>query len=178
VLEPALGQDANAFVVDGATARRLHLRTISDLAAVADRLSFGGPPECPMRRLCLQGLADVYGVEFETVLTLDAGGAATHEALRAGHVDVALLFTTDPLIEELDLVQLIDDRGWQPAEHIVPVVRTEIVDRWGDDVVDVIDGVSARLTTENVRRLDRAVAEHTDAELSVTVASWWAEVGS
>ena len=33
-----------------------------------------------------------------------------------------------------DLVALDDDRGLQPAENVTPLVRTEVVDRWGADV--------------------------------------------
>ena len=42
--------------------------------AVADELTFGGPPECPARPLCLVGLQDRYGL-VRRVVTLDAGGA-------------------------------------------------------------------------------------------------------
>ena len=49
-------QDANAFVVTSATAERFGLRTLSDVAKVDQDLTFGGPPECPSRPLCLLGL--------------------------------------------------------------------------------------------------------------------------
>ena len=55
-LAPAPAQDANAFVVTRRTAVREHLRRLSDLAAVAPQLTFGGPPECPSRPQCLAGL--------------------------------------------------------------------------------------------------------------------------
>src|SRR5207253_7225005 len=54
-LEPAPAQDANVIVVKHATADRFRLRAVSDLVAVAPRLVFGGPPECPSRPLCLLG---------------------------------------------------------------------------------------------------------------------------
>ena len=66
--------------------------------AVASQLTFGGPPECATRPLCLVGLRKVYGVRFEEFVPLDAGGPLTRQALRTGNVDVALLFTTDPAI--------------------------------------------------------------------------------
>ena len=48
---PAAAQDANAIVVTAATAARYDLRSIADLARVAPRLVFGGPPECPRPQL-------------------------------------------------------------------------------------------------------------------------------
>ena len=158
VLGEAPAQDANAFVVTAATAERLGLEQVSDLAAVAPELVFGGPPECPTRRLCLDGLDDVYGARFREFVALDAGGPLTHQALVDGSVDVALLFTTDPAIEALGLVELADDRHLQPAENITPIVRAELVRRHGQELVEVIDSISAELTTARVRDLNADVA--------------------
>lgn len=176
-LEAAPAQDANTFVVTAATAQRLGVTALSELAAEAGELTFGGPAECASRRLCLVGLDDVYGLQFGEFVALDAGGALTHQALLQGDVDVALLFSTDPLIAARDLVELVDDRGLQPAENITPLLRTEIVDRWGDGVVTVIDGASAELTTSAVRTLNEA-AGTPDADVGSVVAAWWSEVSS
>ena len=82
---PAPAQDANAIVVTAATAARYGLRSITDLAKVAPRLAFGGPPECPGRAYCLPGLKRVYGLRFKAFSPLDAGGPLTLQAL-AGRV--------------------------------------------------------------------------------------------
>ena len=157
-LEPAPAQDANAVVVTTELADRYDLDEVSDLQAVAPRLTLGGPPECPTRPFCLEGLERVYGLEFESFLPLDAGGPLTHQALDGGHVDVAVLFTTDPKIDTPGLVLLDDDRRLQPAENVVPLVRAEIVERWGTDLERLVDGVSARLTTNDLRALNARVA--------------------
>jgi osmoprotectant transport system substrate-binding protein len=174
-LAAAPAQDANTFVVTQSTATRLHLTTLSDLRGVAGQLKFGGPPECPKRPLCLAGLANTYGATFGAVLALDAGGPLTREALKDGLVDVALMFTTDPAITEDGFVELADDRGLQPAESITPLVRTEIVDHWGPDVVRAIDAVSARLTTAAVRDLNSAAGQ-AGADVAAVAAAWWTEV--
>src|SRR5262244_2800766 len=80
---PAAAQDGNAIVVTAATAARYRLRTISDLARVAPRLVFGGPPECPERPYCLPGLRLTYGLRFREFVPLDAGGPLTRQALVA-----------------------------------------------------------------------------------------------
>jgi osmoprotectant transport system substrate-binding protein len=176
-LAGAPAQDANTFVVTPSTASRLHLQKLSDLQAVADQLTFGGPPECPTRLLCLAGLSATYSVKFRDFVTLDAGGPLTRGALKEGLVDVALMFTTDPAIADDGLVQLDDDRGLEPAENITPLVRTELVDRWGSDLVGVIDAVSARLTIAAVRELN-AAARAADADMAAVAAAWWKEVRS
>ena len=143
---PSAAQDANVIVVTAATAARYGLRSIADLARVAPRLVFGGPPECPERAYCLLGLKQVYGLRFRVFIPLDAGGPLTLQALEAGYIGVALLFSTDPAITADHLVVLADDRGLQPAENVVPLVRRDVVARYGPRLVAVLDTVSARLT--------------------------------
>ena len=66
LLEPAEADSVNTFVVTSETAEEHGLETVSDLADVDAALVLGGPPECPERPLCLQGLIEVYGLEFDT----------------------------------------------------------------------------------------------------------------
>jgi osmoprotectant transport system substrate-binding protein len=154
---PAAAQDANVIVVTAATAARYDLRSIADLARVAPRLVFGGPPECPGRAYCLPGLRRTYGLHFRAFIPLDAGGPLTLQALNAGNVDVALLFSTNPSIGAGHLVVLADDRGLQPAENITPLVRRDVVARYGAGVVAVLNTVSARLDTGSLRAMDALV---------------------
>jgi osmoprotectant transport system substrate-binding protein len=154
---PSAAQDANVIVVTAATAARYGLRSVADLAQVAPRLAFGGPPECPERIYCLLGLKQVYGLRFRVFIALDAGGPLTLQALQAGDIGVALLFSTDPAITTDHLVVLADDRGLQPAENVVPLVRRDVVARYGPRLLTVLDAVSARLSTISLRALDARV---------------------
>ena len=88
---------------------------------------------------------------------LDAGGPLTLQALEAGDIGVALLFSTDPAITAEHLVVLADDRGLQPAENVVPLVRRDVVARYGPRLLAALDTVSARLTTGSLRALDAQV---------------------
>jgi osmoprotectant transport system substrate-binding protein len=169
-LAPAPAQDANAIVVTAGLAEDLGLATISDLRDVAPQLVFGGPPGCPERPLCLGGLQSTYGLSFESFMPLDVGGPLTHQALDGKHIDVALLFSTDPRLADDDLVVLADDRSLQPAENVTPLVRTEVVARGGDTLVEAVDAVSARLTTDGLRALNAEVAAGTP---SARVAAGW-----
>ena len=81
-------QDKNAYVVTAETAEEFSLTSVSDLQPVAGEMIFGGPPECPERPLCLQGLQDVYGLEFAEFVPLDVGGPITIAALEGGEIDV------------------------------------------------------------------------------------------
>ncbi|MCW2906677.1 MAG: L-proline glycine betaine binding transporter protein ProX [Actinomycetia bacterium] len=168
---PAPAQDTNAIVVTAATAARYDLRSIADLARVAPRLVFGGPPECPGRPYCLPGLARTYGVHFREFIPLDAGGPLTLQALDAGYVNAALLFSTNPGITARHLVVLADDRGLQPAENITPLIRRAVVARYGTGLVAVLNRVSARLDTGSLRAMDALV--QLDGQAPRRVARSW-----
>ncbi len=55
------------------------------------------------------------------------------------------------------LVVLADDRGRQRADDIVPLVRGDVVARYGPRLLAVLDTVSARLTTGSLRALGARV---------------------
>jgi osmoprotectant transport system substrate-binding protein len=168
---PAAAQDGNAIVVTAATAARYRLRTISDLAQVASRLVFGGPPECVERADCLPGLRLVYGLRFREFVPLDADGPLTRQALAAGDISVALLFTSDPTITAQHLVVLADNRGLQPAENVVPVLWRATASRYGPGLIDALNAVSARLSTAVLASLDGQV--QFDGRAPQAVAAAW-----
>ncbi|HET7846353.1 MAG TPA: ABC transporter substrate-binding protein [Acidimicrobiia bacterium] len=155
LLQYSPAQDKNAYVVTAETAEELGLTTVSDLQPVAGDLIFGGPPECPERPLCLQGLEDLYGLEFAEFKSLDAAGPITIAALEGGEIDVALLFSTQGIIAEKGWVSLEDDQGLNPAENLVPAIRTEVVDAYGDDLVALLESYSEALTTEDLTELNK-----------------------
>lgn len=150
LLTPSPAQDTNQFVANAETAERFNLTTMSSLAPVAGQLTFGGPPECPQRPLCILGLHRTYGIIFDDFRPLDVGGPQTVAALRADDVQIGLLFSTDPSIGQNGFIPLTDDKHLQNAENLTPVIRTE---KANDDVRRLLDAVSAQLSTNNVTEL-------------------------
>jgi osmoprotectant transport system substrate-binding protein len=83
---------------------------------------------------------------------------------------VGLLFSTDPAIRDDDLVVLRDDRRLQPSENVTPLVRADVVGRWGPGVVAALDGVSGGLTTTELRAMNARVAA--GAEPAAVAVAW------
>ena len=148
-------QDKNAFVVTAETASQHDLTTVSDLEPVADELIFGGPPECPERPLCLPGLQEVYGITFSEFTPLDDAGPITIAALEGGEIDVALLFSTQGIIAANGWLALEDDQGLNPAENVVPAIRMDVVEAYGDELVALLESYTAALTTEDLTELNK-----------------------
>jgi osmoprotectant transport system substrate-binding protein len=157
VLDYAPAVDVNGFVVTKATADKYKLTRISDLAPVAKDLVIGGPPECPNREFCLQGLDKTYGLKFKDFKALDVGGPLTVAALKGNQIDLAVLFTTDAVIQAESFVLLRDDKNLQLADNIAPVVRNDVLSKAPADFKTLLNGVSKVLTTEELTGLNRKV---------------------
>ncbi len=160
--------DTNAFVVTTETADEYGMVTMSDLGEVASELILGAPAECPERPFCLPGLDETYGAVFADFKPLEYG-AATAQALSAGAIDVALLFSTDALIEENSFVLLDDDKGLQSADNITPLVTSE----FAGDVADILNPLSQALTTDEMTAFNARVS--IDAEDPADVAREYLE---
>jgi osmoprotectant transport system substrate-binding protein len=166
----APAQNRNGFVITGDMARTRRLRHLSDLQPIARQLILGGPPECPDRPLCLGGLREVYGLDFKHFEPM-ASRQVTADALEAGEISVGMLETTDGNLAGRDLVQLKDDRKLQPAENIVPMLRTQLIAAYGPPLVRLIDAVTAQLTTEDLIDMNQRVER--DGAKSAGVAADW-----
>jgi osmoprotectant transport system substrate-binding protein len=123
-------------------------------APVAEQLTLGGPPECPKRPFCIPGLKETYGIEFADFKALDVGGPLTVKALENGQIDVGLLFSTSSVIGDRGWVVLEDDKNLQQAENITPIVNQEASD---PAIAELLNPVSAALTTENITELNGRV---------------------
>jgi osmoprotectant transport system substrate-binding protein len=171
VLDYAPAQDKNGFVVTADTADEYGLSKVSDLAAENGNLVLGGPPECPERDFCLIGLGDVYGLDFKSFQPLDVGGPLTVAALDGGEIDVGLLFTSDGVIAAKGYVLLEDDELLQPADNIVPVIRTETLDQYDNALSDLLNEVAAEITTAELSELNKRFG--LDAEDADALAREW-----
>jgi osmoprotectant transport system substrate-binding protein len=169
VFEPAPGEDKNVFVVTGDFASENGAATVSDLAD-AGQIVLGGPPECEDRSTCYAGLVETYGLSnlsFESIQE----GAARVAALESGEIQVALLFSTQPVITEKGFVALEGTEEIIAPENVVPVVSNEVVEAYGDDFADLINSVSAGITTDVLLDLNGRV--EIDAENPEDVATAW-----
>ena len=122
---------------------------------IASKLVLGGPPECPTRPYCEIGLSKTYGLHFKSFKPLDAGGPLTVAALKSGSIQVGLLFTTTGAIAGNGWVLLKDDKSLQPADNVTPVLNNKITTAYGAALKTLVNGVSAKITTEVLTDLNK-----------------------
>jgi osmoprotectant transport system substrate-binding protein len=172
VLGFAPAVDRNVFVVTKATSDRHNLKRMSDLTPVATQLSLGGPAECPQRPFCAPGVERVYNAKFKEFKPLDSGGNLTVQALESGQIDVALLFSSDPVIVQKGFVALEDDKGLQLADNVAPVVRNDVISKSpSGEIQRLFDSVNQKLTTQELLDLNKGV--RLDRKEPKDVAAAW-----
>jgi osmoprotectant transport system substrate-binding protein len=134
-------------------------------ATIASTFVFGSPPDCATNKFCAIGLKNVYGIVFKEIKSLDFGGPETVAALKSGAIQVGELFSTS--VYDPDFQVLVDDKHLEAADNITPVIRTAVDT---PDVTTLLNGVSAKLTTDNMLALNKMVdIDHQDpAEVAMT----------
>lgn len=152
---PSPAVDTNAFVVTAETAREHGLAAISDLAGKEGELTLGGPPDCETNPFCIPGLQRVYGIDFSNSFTSLDAGSVTVQALERSAIDVAILFSTSGIIADKGWVLLEDDREMLAADNVVPVVSADLHEAYGDDLRQLVDSISAALTTAALTDMNR-----------------------
>jgi osmoprotectant transport system substrate-binding protein len=168
-LEQSPAEDKDGWAVTKETADQYGLAKVSDLKGKAGQLVVGGPPELKTRPAGLPGLKKVYGIEdFKEFKALDAGGPLTASALSKGDIDVGRVFTTQGIIADEGWVVLEEDKPLQPAQNVVPIGRK---DAMTDQVTQTLNALSAKITTEELTKLNKLV--DVDKEDPETVASEW-----
>jgi len=162
VLDQAAATDQDSYNVTADFASANSLVSLADLAGVSD-LKLGGNAELEERPYGPAGLQDVYGA----TVSFTATGDTTVDALVAGTINIANVYSADPRIQTENLVSLTDPEGLFLASNVVPLVNADIA----DSIADVINAVSAKLTPEGLVALN--VQSTVDKMSSDDIASAW-----
>ena len=155
-LEPAKAEDANAFAVTQDFSQKNKVTSLSDLGKLGKPIALAAAPDCPDRPDCQKGLESVYGIKISKFEPLGFGTPQTKNALTEDEVQVGQVGTSDGQIDQLKLVVLEDDKNWQNAENLVPVLSTKFLDA-NPDAESTLNKLSAVLTTNDLKTLNAKV---------------------
>jgi osmoprotectant transport system substrate-binding protein len=181
---PGLGfEDTFAMVVRGDDARRLGLRTISDvvrvqnagLSATPEKNADSGRDDKSLPGISrlgvgyefaerpdgLRGLSAAYGLHFSgEPRTMELG--LLYRSLAAKQVDIVAGNSTDGAIKALDFVALEDDKHYFPPYEAVPLVREESLRRWPQIGV-AMERLAGKVSADEMRAMNLAVdGQHRD----------------
>jgi len=168
VLDTAPADDAAAFVVTDEYADQHQVASIGELGYLAKDITIGAGADFDDRRYGPAGLLSAYGLTGFATRTI-IGDLPIVSDLLTGAVEVAVIPSSSPSIERNALRVLADPKGLITAQNIVPLVNDAA---YTDDVRSLVDGVSEKLTTEELRSLNASATE-TATPAPETIAKAW-----
>lgn len=167
VLDYAEAQDGDSYNVTSEFSAENGVTSLADLAGYDGTITIGGNAELESRPYGPAGLSEFYGVDVGFVAIGDSGGPLTKDAIRDGTITMGDIYSADPDLASGDFITLEDPEGMILAQNVVPLVRADIA----DEISDVINAVSAQLSTEDLIALNASsVVDQLDA---ATIATDW-----
>jgi osmoprotectant transport system substrate-binding protein len=148
--------DSNALAVLPSYARANRLHAIADLRRVPSAV-IGALPEFRTRFEGSVGLRALYGVSLavKPLVFMDR-----YPALDQHRVQVLAVFTTEGQLAAGRYKVLSDPRRLFAFQNLAPVIRTDLVRKYGARLVRPLNQLSARLTTKVMRAMNAAVDLH------------------
>jgi osmoprotectant transport system permease protein len=152
---PPLGfENTYAIAVRPETAREYNLKTLSDLARAAPRLTAGFTPDFIGRDDGLPGLRKAYGINPREVRSLLQ--AVKYQALATGAVDLVDGYSTDGMLSRYDLVVLADDRRFFPPYEAAFLAGPSLL-RDAPAAADILARLSGTLDEPLMRLLNQKI---------------------
>jgi glycine betaine/choline ABC-type transport system substrate-binding protein len=153
---PAPYSSANALGTLTSTAKKLGVKTISDLKGKSQDLSLYGAPECRQRIDCLLGLEKDYGLKFKSFTPVDIG--LRYQVLDKGQADLSILFTSDAQLANTNKYTLLkDDKHVLTPGYPMFITTPKIVKQAGPDFEKTIEAVNKPLDLQTIRELNARV---------------------
>ncbi|MFC2641736.1 MAG: ABC transporter substrate-binding protein [Propionibacterium acidifaciens] len=167
VLDAAEASDQDSYTVTRATADEYSLGSIGDLGRIGGTVTMAANSEFATRPYGTDGVRAAYGVDITVLGVEDSGGPLTVKALTEGQAQAADIYTADPAVEQNDLVVLTDPQNLILPQRVTPLVSSRI----DAAAAEAIGGVNARLTTDELRGLNRRST--VDQRSSADIARDW-----
>ncbi len=153
-LEPLGFNNTYALAIRKELAEELDVKTYSDLAKHASKLSFGADPEFFERGDGYDALIAEYDTEFAKQVNIDPD--LMYLAAKDAEIDVITAFSSDARIKQYDLVVLEDDKKFFPPYYAAPIIRQAVLDA-NPDLADTLNKLADTLDDERMQELNAQV---------------------
>jgi osmoprotectant transport system substrate-binding protein len=154
ILQPTPFQDADGLAVLKAFATSKGLTTVDDMSKLGS-FTYGGPPENATRYQGVVGLKQAYGLTKIQFKPLTIG--SQYQALNQKKIESIAIFTTDGQLASGKYTVLKDTKGIFGFQQVVPVVSKKVLAAEGPAFAQVLNAVSAKLTTDAIVAMNKAV---------------------
>lgn len=155
-LDYAQANDSQGLVIRTEVAKKLGIKTISDLQKHAQELRFASQGEFDQRDDGLPGLKKIYG-DFAWKSSKVYDNSLKYNILDNNKADVTPAYTTEGQLVNTDKYTLLkDDKNFWPPYNLAPVIRDKTLKKY-PEVKGILNQVTKTLTTKTVTKLNAQV---------------------
>lgn len=163
-------EDYLTFAVTPDTATKYQLKTLSDLAKVADQLELGADSSWMERSDVYKLLTNTYNMHFKGTKNLPVD--LQYQQLKKGKIDVMPVHSTDGRLQAGNMIALEDDLGAVSHSLLGFVTNQSLADDY-PWLYGILDLIGSRLTTEDLILMKNQV--DSNGWNPVTAARAWLE---
>lgn len=142
-----------ALMVTQETAEKYNLKTISDMAKIANELTLGSTYIFKERDDGYPGVSKHYDFKFADVKGMDP--SLMYQAVVQGEVDVISGFATDGRMAAFGLVILEDDQQFFPPYDATVIIRGEILEQY-PELEEIVNQLVGRIDDNKMAELNAA----------------------
>lgn len=154
-LDKSEAADGQGLVIRTEAAKKLAIKTISDLQKHAADLRFASQGQFDERTDGLPALEATYGAfDWKNSAIYDEG--LKYEVLRNDEADVTPAYTTEAQLTDKAFTLLEDDKHVWPPYNVAPVVRAAVLEE-NPGIAKALKRVNDALTTEKLTELNARV---------------------
>ncbi|TGD17955.1 ABC transporter permease/substrate-binding protein [Levilactobacillus suantsaiihabitans] len=154
-LKPMKYQNGYDLAVTKQFAQKYHVKTISDLVAVEDKVHAGFDPDFHQQKDGYPGLSQAYGLKFASVKTMEP--SIRYKAIANGKVNLVDGYTTDPEVQEYHLVVLKDDKAFFPPYQGAPLMTEKLLTAH-PELRTTLNKLAGKVTTTDMQKMNYQVS--------------------
>ncbi|WP_155287131.1 ABC transporter permease/substrate-binding protein [Lacticaseibacillus zhaodongensis] len=153
LLQPMRYDNTYALAVTKSFAKANHLRTISDLARVQDKLHGGFTLEFIDRQDGLKGIKKTYGL---TIPNRSFEPALRYTAIHNGKVNIVDAYSTDSELRQYNLQVLRDDKQMFPSYRGAPLMKDDFAKKH-PQIVRSLNKLAGHITSSEMSEMNYEV---------------------
>jgi osmoprotectant transport system substrate-binding protein len=154
LLKPTPFYDSDTFTMLSSTAKKDHLKTMSDLSKLKS-FSYAALPECDQRITCILGMKQIY--HLKNIKFVPLGNISVYTLLDQGKATGGDGFSTDPAQLDPKYTTLVDDKHIFGFQNVAPVVSQKLLNGPNGKLLeDTCNAVSAKLTLPAMQAMNKA----------------------
>ncbi|MGX9133936.1 osmoprotectant update ABC transporter permease/substrate-binding subunit OpuFB [Rummeliibacillus sp. JY-2-4R] len=154
LLKPMHYNNTYALAVPNQLAAKYHLKTISDLNQVQNKIKAGFTLEFSDREDGYKGIQKLYNIHFSNLVTMEP--KLRYNAIQTGDINLVDAYSTDSELKLYKLTVLEDDKHLFPPYQGAPLLRKETIER-NPEIADALNKLAGKITDDEMREMNYQV---------------------